>query len=181
MKKHKLTTNKKRALLLAGALILVVGGYFLYQNNHRSKVAEPAATPINPINYGPPTEQEKADSEARKKAQQEAAENPKPSSTTGDGKTAVTPVITSGSTSLQVSAYVPGVIEDGGTCTATFTKTGQTVSKTSAGVANVSDTNCPIMIFDRSQFPNSGEWQLTVAYSSGSASGTSAAKTVTIQ
>lgn len=74
---------------------------------------------------------------------------------------------------IEVDAYVQGILEDGGVCTMTATKAGQTVTAQSTGRANVSQTRCENIIVDRSKFPSGGTWSVVVSYESAAASGSS--------
>lgn len=81
------------------------------------------------------------------------------------------------STSLPVRAYASGIIEDGGTCTATFTQGTTTISKSSTGLANVSYTSCPPISPNLSK----GKWSVVVSYKSSTAYGTSGAQSIEVQ
>ena len=80
-----------------------------------------------------------------------------------------------------VRASVPSVAEDGGKCTATFTKSSNKASGSSIGFTNVSYTTCPQISVARSQFNSAGSWMLVVTYSSSSSEGISEGKTVIVQ
>jgi cytoskeletal protein RodZ len=166
-KKSKLTKSSKRLLIVALVLLLGLGAYALFHHKQNSP-AKPAAksnnsSPNSNINYGPPSDAEKQETQAHK---EDLAQNPPVSPPTSSGKKAVTPVITS-TEGNQVYAYVPGVFEDGGTCTATFGP--QKLVKTSKGFANASYTSCtPISI-------PTGFSTVVVSYSSSSAEGNSQA------
>lgn len=102
-----------------------------------------------------------------------------PTPTAVDGRTKVTPFVTSavlaGGT-LQVGALVPTLVEDDGTCTLTATDGSATLTATAGGVAAGSSTGCaPLTLTD----VPAGTWQVRVRYESGSAVGTSAEKPVT--
>lgn len=178
----KLRLPSKKITVIAIAVLLVgASGVFAYQKlrgEPESIATEPGQLDESGINYGPPTKEEKQQAEDHKNdvVNQMNVENQSPSSQ----KKAVTPVITYAQrvdNEVRVNAYVPGVFEDGGTCTFTFKNGDQTITKTTQGVANVSTTDCARLTFDKSEL-SAGSWQVTVSYSSGNAEGTSAAKTV---
>jgi len=108
-------------------------------------------------------------------------------STGPSNKSDVTPIITVAgqnqtSGQINVRAYIPGIFESTGTCTATFSLSGyNSVSKSSPGFQNVSYTTCTPINVSRSAFPVAGNWTLTVSYKSPAYKGTSAAQTVTIE
>jgi hypothetical protein len=176
MKKSVFT---KKKVLVATAVILAVGGAYAGYHFFIADNFEPPGQPTSPINYDPPTEEEEADSQARKDAlaQQQAQQ-------ADSNKKQVTPVVTNASqrgSDIFLSAYVPGVAEEGGKCTYKITQGGSTVTKVTDGFVNVSNTNCTPVEMKRGEFNNSGDWQVTVSYSSVSASGVSQSKTLTVQ
>lgn len=175
-KKNPQPSGSRRKFILGTAIVLVIiaaiGGGTLYKNHNDSTSAttEKQAT----VNYEPATEEEKQQVDENKdrivKENESANTPPK---TTSTGKKAVVPTITN--TSGSINAYVSGIFEEGGTCTATFTKDGTTLAKSSAGFQNVSYTQCaPISI---SGFLSPGRWSVVLAYISADSEGTSAAQT----
>jgi len=129
-----------------------------------------------------PTNQEQQDTQAHKDelAQQNQQPTPVPSS----GKKSVTPQITSVNPGPPVSihAFVSGIFENTGTCTATFTKAGYTsVVKASAASAGATTTDCAAITVASTEFPAAGAWTLVLSYSSPTSEGSSASQTVTIQ
>jgi hypothetical protein len=84
-----------------------------------------------------------------------------------------------GTSSVEVNAFVSGVIEDGGTCTAELTlgSTTRTVSAPATGDATT--TGCAPMIVPGGQLA-AGDWQAVVSYTSATAEGRSPATGVTV-
>lgn len=170
--KHR--PNRKKIALILTALILTAGliGGGLYIRNRRGQKS--ADTPrVATINYAPATPAEKQQVNDTKDKivadQNKAKEAPQATGT----KKSVTPTITN--TTGSISAYVMGVFEEGGTCTATFVKSGETLSKSSVGFQNASYTQCsPIPL--ESGYLSKGTWTVTVSYSSAAAEGTSLSK-----
>lgn len=76
-----------------------------------------------------------------------------------------------------VRAYVSGVYEDGGICTATAVQGSQVVTRSSTGFKNVSYTQCPPIEWNLS----SGTWTIKVTYKSTTAEGQSAPQEVSVQ
>jgi hypothetical protein len=111
---------------------------------------------------------------------------PTPTLTTlpGSTKKAVTPFVTlaawdQDAAELQVGAIVPNLVESGGTCTVTVSK-GATTRTASAPAAGVSSyTGCNPMTIPGSAL-SAGTWTVQVTYTSRTATGTSAAKTVAV-
>ena len=121
--------------------------------------------------------------EDRKKALpgSDDGQNNPPDANTSTQKS-VKPLITSwGQTSsgVEVSAYVPNVIEDGGTCTLTLTKGDKQVSAKRKGISNVSTTSCGTLFIEEEL--SAGTWQATVSYSSTKAKGVSNPIDITIE
>jgi cytoskeletal protein RodZ len=170
-RKNKLSKISKPLLITGLVLVLGLSSYAFLNHKHNNSsntTSKPNnSSPNSNINYGPPSNAEKQETQAHKDelAQSDHSQPPPP---TSSGKRAVTPRITSTEGS-QVYAYVPGVFEDGGTCTATFTQGTQKIVKTSQGFANATYTSCsPIS-------RPSGAWTVIVSYSSSTAEGSSQA------
>lgn len=159
------------AIILIAALLL--GGFMFYktqkQENTTSSPPISADTKGNDVNFNPPSEAEISDTEQHKK---ELANDTLPSTgNTTDGRKVVSPVI-SYVDKTTVNAYVTGIFEEGGTCTATLTKGSKTITKTSTGFQNASYTQCAPMDLTGSSI-ESGDWSVVVSYSSSTASGKS--------
>jgi hypothetical protein len=80
---------------------------------------------------------------------------------------------------LRVVADVPGIYEDGGTCTVKVTAGATVVQKHSTGAADVSSTACGQSVFSLSDLP-SGSASIVVSYQSSKYSGSSGATKVTL-
>lgn len=178
---------KKKLLfaVLAGLVIvsLLAGGWLLQSKRNNTSPAQAGTKAADSIKYAPATPQEKQQAEDRKdeiirdqaKAE-EAANAPKTSS----GKKAVTPVITYATYKdgmAEIQAYIPGLFEDGGSCTLTLTQASQTVTKQVPALANVSTTDCQRFNVPRADFPASGTWKVIINYSSTTAEGASSQNT----
>jgi hypothetical protein len=77
-----------------------------------------------------------------------------------------------------VGGYVAGVLEDGGTCTATLTQGARSVTGTSQGSADARNTACPEIRVPGSAL-GSGTWTVVLSYDSSRGSGE--AQPVTVQ
>lgn len=157
-------------ILLLTFLIVLVALYFVFKDK---KVTQEKPTNTGEtIKYEPASPQEKSANDALKdelsnKNKDVSNENLSPGST----KTTVTPVIVNASKS-SVSAFINGVFEDGGTCTASFSNGSSTLTKNVEGFKNVSNTQCAPFDLE-SNFLGTGSWTVTVSYVSANASGTS--------
>ena len=176
-----------RTLVIAAVITLLLGGSAaaLYWqtngDNQSAHTTETSQTPAEEPQFPGPTDQEKQDADAHKDEvvqQQELEANPP------TGQKNVTPVITSVSQNgaeIFASGFVPGIFEDGGSCTFTFTKGGASVVKTVGAFANASTTSCTNVTATRGEFSQAGNWSLVVTYSSPQAKGASAPKEFTVQ
>lgn len=168
LKNTKKSNIKKPLGALILAIILLVSIAFAYKVINRVEPTQEQPGIKQEINYDPPTEEEK---QAGDEVKQRIVEQEKQQNTSNNqtGLKQVTPVISSASTT-QVSAYISGVFEDGGVCTANFTQNETKVSRTSEGFTNVSYTQCAPITPD---LPSGGNWTVTVSYKSSTAQGTS--------
>ena len=130
--------------------------------------------------YGRGTTEQKQDSEDKKisNAPERSGSKAGTGSTNGSKKK-VQPVIASADQN-QIKGFVPDIYENGGVCTAALTQGDYSFQKTSSGFENVNYVQCNPIIFIRSDFPNSGIWTYTVAYSSPLAEGTSKTQTIEV-
>ena len=108
-------------------------------------------------------------------------ETPTPTAA-ADGRTAVTPFITTAdwdasASALDVSAIITGVVEGDGTCTVTVASDSTSKTATAPGVAAGSYTGCQAVAVTGL---TPGAWTVTVKYSSAKSVGTSAAKTAQV-
>lgn len=173
MPKYK-TLNKKKFLLLALlAGLLLIGGALAYTNRNNNLPVVVVTTPEGPerIDLNPPTEEEKKETADNKDAIANDQQNGNtPTTTTPGQKKSVKPTITN--TTGSINAYVAGIFEEGGTCTATFTKGTSSRTKTSAGFQNASYTQCaPISL--EPGFLSPGDWTVSLKYTSEKSEGTS--------
>lgn len=167
---------KSKKMLLAGGAVVALAAVFmileLTGTTHvfrKEKVDTPSSANDQTINYGPATEQEKQESEARKN---DIGQQPSPTPPSPSGKKQVVPVVVSADKE-GANAYVSGIFEEGGTCTAKFTTTnGDSIEATSSGFQNSNYTSCaPIKL--NGPLNIKGDWTVVVSYSSATAEGSS--------
>ena len=132
--------------------------------------------PPNTVDYGPPSEEEKKETEAFKEEQQKGT--PQPTPPPSNGKQSVTPTISyvgQYDAAIEASAFVSTIFEDGGICTLTLTHNGQSVTKTSPASKDAKTTRCELFAFDAKELrqKGAGTWTATVSYESATAKGTS--------
>jgi hypothetical protein len=164
---QKNTKNSTKIIISLAVVALIVAGLagFLVIKDRGDKPT--TSTGSQGTKFAPPTEEEKKEADANKEALVENQKQLHDSSTQSPQAS----IVITEATSSGVRAYVTGVFEDGGICTATATKAGQTVTKTSAGFKNVSYTQCaPI---DWGSTLGTGSWKVQVSYKSPSTEATS--------
>lgn len=171
--------DHKLALVSSVVILVLAGAGAFYYFKHKSD-NQPQIDPVTggAINYGPPTAQDTADINNEVNSDQQAQDK----YTKPKGKS-VTPVIVSyGQTKdgVEVSARVPGIVEDGGTCTLTLTKGSDKVTASKKAVSNVSEVSCGFITISNSKL-SPGNWSATVSYSSDKYTGTSDKVTVEVK
>lgn len=80
---------------------------------------------------------------------------------------------------VEVRAFMSGVIEGDGSCTAIFTKGSERVTASSTAFIDTHTTQCNPIILEQSKL-SKGTWSLTVEYTSNGYSGVSAGMEVTL-
>lgn len=190
MKKNKNASRRRKIIITLVAVIFVCiissGIYFLWGKDSSNKT--PLATPDarenlanDDINLSPPTQEELDSNQTHKSDLPANGAIVNPSS----GKS-VTPIIsyanqeTAGDPVI-VNAYIPGFLENGGTCTLRLTKEASVLQTTTRGVADASATYCPELVIPFSQLKSPGTWTATVVYSSSSVSGNSKDASVVVK
>ena len=189
MLRSKKTKRSKRALILAivmVGIVAVAGGIMLWQHHKPSKPTvanKPIALPST-VNYGPPTQAEKQESQQNKDSivQEQQSPTPVPSPTNPKSVTPVITRVTQSGDTVSVAAYIAGVVESTGSCQLQATHAGSApVQQTSAGFSDATTTDCTVFSIPRSQFGAAGAWTFTVSYTSPDAQGTSQTVTQTLQ
>ncbi len=180
-KSKKSFFRSKKTLLVAAAAVVLVGGGLAWALADNDEAAND--TDSHPTQNTNATDNDSADTTDSNNVPSKHSQ--KHSSTDGSSdKKQVTPVISTpapGQELTDVRAYVNGIFEENGTCTAKFTKAGYAdVTGTSKGIQDFNHTTCPPIKIARSKFPVGGNWTLTVSYSSTNAEGTSAGQTVKV-
>lgn len=179
-------SSRKRTILFVALAVFVVAVLAVGVLEQTGKInlfgAKKTEQPViapGEVNYNPPTEEEQQAADEQKEAitkEQEQPSNPTtPTNPQTGTKKAVKPVVTR-SGGGEVAGFIPGIVENGGTCTATFTSGSNTVTKTSQGFANASTTNCTPISYAGSGV--TAGWSVTLTYSSNTSEGTSDASAV---
>lgn len=135
------------------------------------KSSSGSSEPDQTIDYGPPTEEEIESSQDGKR---NSADTNQPQETDGIRQVGVEISYAKNvGTNLEIRAFTPDVIESDGTCTATVTKDGQEVVRTSPGFVDASSTICEPINIPLSEFSSTGVWSVVVNYTSPSSAGIS--------
>ena len=178
-KRSRTPFGRKKWLLALLLVLLVAGGVAFAATRPNSSPNGSGQQPTtgsakksaktSSVNLNPPTEEQ--NNAAHDTSSQASATN-------SDGKKVATPIITSYD-QQEVRAFVNGVIEDGGTCTATYTHGGDVVTASSKGISDAGHTTCgPMKLVGPVNIQ--GDWSVTVTYSSSGYYGKSQATTFTV-
>jgi hypothetical protein len=186
MRKTKISNNtrssnsRKRIFIILILVALSAAGVYFFAVKRNAAPNNSESTPEQvdqeTITYAPANDDEKQQAEDNKQRIVEQQEQEQQNSSNNGTIRTVNVVVTSASMD-SIFARVSGVVEDGGTCTATFTKGGTALSKSSDSIANVSDTQCGRIVPPSLA---SGTWQVVVAYKSNFAQGSSEPVALTI-
>lgn len=163
------------AFALISLMILEISGVINLRKDSSS--SEDSVKPVNTINYDPPTEEEKTAGDKQKQEiiQKENEEEPK---TTLKSANVIIVDASQYSDEIEVRAFASNVLENG-TCNYSFSLAGQTtITKETTAYADASTTPCITLTVPRAVFAVSGEWQLTVAFSSANYKGSATQKVV---
>ncbi len=175
-------TNRTHFIIIfiVFATVLVASATTLAYTKKWWPFAEPESTIIDGINYGPPTSEEVENSQnAKKDILSEDRKSNK--NTSNDEQTTTLKKVTIGVShadvvedNVEIRAFVEGVVEGTGTCTATLTKSGsQPVTKSSKAFVDASTSQCQPIFIPLSQFNQDSTWTLVVTYNSPTSTGMS--------
>lgn len=183
-------SRKKIFLPIIAGLILLGGLIFVLNRKSVLRLPflpdnKPLAPPTavsESINYNPPTQQEKTETEVFKKNLGDTVPPVTPKPTPGAPKSSVTPIMTtwSATPNVEVRGYVPGINEDGGTCTLTLTKGGQTVTASGAATPDATTVSCGLITINWGKL-SPGAWSATLSYSSPHYEGGSNSNTINVE
>jgi len=181
--KSRNKSRKKRLLIVAciGLLLLTVILILLIRNSREDSqspspvISENLGTTSQEVNFDPPTAADLEETDNHKKDITNPSESP-PVAGNGSKKN-VSPMV-SGADRSTITAYVVGVFEEGGTCTATITQGATSFNKTSIGFGNSSYTQCMPIDISSGAIDDTKKWTVVVSYNSSAAIGTSSVTTV---
>lgn len=174
-KRKKLILIPLLLLIIASGVLLILEKIDVIDLPYIGKTAP--ATVQGGINYGPPTEQEKKETEEFKKKQSEENQNKTITETTPGQIKQVTPIVSSWGQNPQtkdvrVVGFVPGIYEDSGTCTFTLQNNAKKVTKTTTSSKDAQTTSCGAVTVPYAEL-GPGNWNIMLSYSSASSAGNS--------
>lgn len=177
-------TKKKIIVAITFIILLAMGGTLLYSLNRNSTStsenttsSNDATNPEGSINYDPPTPSELQETSENKEKILTQIEQPEQSQST------VTPTIVDAGlydNTVEVRSFIPGIIENGGTCTYEFTKDSLLVEKKTKAIADATTTRCENLTFDKEEL-RPGTWSVLVTYTSLQTTGSSTPREIIIR
>ncbi|HSX31925.1 MAG TPA: hypothetical protein VLF43_01585 [Candidatus Saccharimonadales bacterium] len=178
---HNRSKNTRRRGLLIGALALLLGvagagAYYFAQSDNVA--SNQPVKPTNTVDYGPPTEEEKAETERRK--EEITKDDGSLPQSTDLSVSIIRANQPSAGQPVSVRALVTGTST--GTCTVTLTKSGQpAVTKTVPVVFEVNSASCQGADIPAADFKQSGDYDLKLTVQTETAVSPPATQTVTVQ
>lgn len=179
--------KKRRVIIIVISLALIAfGAWWLFIRDtagQQSAQNQDTTTDDTSINYDPPTEEESLRGD-NKKQEVDTDEPSQPAQTSPTSqKKSVTPTITGNEiygSNLEVSGYVQGIVEKGGTCTAVATKGSSVVKQQKAALDDAQYTSCGVILIPKAKLA-SGTWKVILEYESAKHKGASTVSEVVIQ
>ena len=161
--------NRKKILLVSSlvlASVAVLGGSLYVLRNKKSNNTTVAGVEVKPA-----SEEEKQDAENNKdrisaQIDKQKTEQGQSSTPTNSSATVTITYASQSGDQIEVSSYVSGVFEDGGTCKLTMSKGSKTVTKQTTGERDATTTMCPSFSIAKAELGESGTWSAQVGYSS---------------
>lgn len=184
----KLNSRLMLAIGIPVVLIVGIGVWLLTAHNPSRSInnatprtdSEKTATAKSSspsINLSPPTDEEKAAGDNQKQEIVKQQESPP---TPNNIANVVIVDANQYQDEVEVRAFVGNRIDTDGTCTITIAKGMTTVTRTKKATADATTTQCGSVDIPRSEFAEGGQWDVTVTYTSGGATG-KANTSVTLQ
>lgn len=185
------TNQKKKRIIITAAIILgtallVGGGYIAAQSNWAQenifgeKANEEASTeserPVNSVDYSGPSQTDTDSSQDGKKNNDNSSETPN----NAENISVAVSYADVLNDNVEIRAFIPGLIEGSGTCTATLKQGDLTVQASSKAFVDASSSQCEPIYIPLAKFSTKGKWILTISYKSSTHSGASETVEVTL-
>lgn len=187
MKIKKQSSQRKKILaIVTGMIVLLLlsSGLYLYYSSYNKQSDNPQGYPIN---YGPPSEDQKQAGDKIKDNSNSAGTDDRqevPSSNGSHNKTDVPVTIIDASqygSNIDVRAYAAGVTETDGSCTVTLTQGSQKVTRTARTAVSASTTQCAEVTIPITELPVRGTWSVVVTYDSSTSTGQSSSASIEVR
>ncbi len=185
--KNKVKNNKAIIILSVCTVVLIICAIIVYLNRESlfgliTNNTSQTTSQNKPSDSKNASEPDKTSNDSPNSISDGTAEQqlPKPSSNSGSssGSSSVSKSVAVSindasqyGNTIEVRAYINGIVESDGTCTFTFTKDAKTITKTSASLTNPNYTNCETVSVPTSEFASKGTWQLKISYQSPKSQG----------
>lgn len=180
---NKKSRSSKFLVILVALLLVSFSGFFAYKHFFQKKNS-------NTI-YTPPTQEEKQSGneikpEVVKRQEQEDAQkkdstnSSTPTTSTNNNAEVIITDAAQYNNVIEVRSFVANKYQDG-TCKITLTKGELVVSKETKAYKDATTTICTNPLIDRSEFKQTGDWQVFVQYTAGATTGSSKPQTVKIE
>lgn len=183
MQKAILGKNKKRVAVIFTVLLLFsVGGVFVWVKHKNPQTDSKSYIGKDGVNYGPPTATDKKETEEHKQdigSKQPIQNEPSQDSNPANQANVTITYLKYTNNAVTAGGIVSNVFEDGGQCTLTLTKNGQTVSSSSTGSTDVNKTTCPQITISKDKL-SSGSWSAILSYSMNNTKGASQAQNINV-
>jgi len=192
--KRRTSRGKKITITVIIIIVLAAIGYvgyayatgsvwpFAHQSSVKSQqTTKKTAASTSPSPSASPSSSDSSNT-ATKQQDESSGTNGTDSSSSSGLKTVQVAVTYSSVTgnNFEIRSFVSGVVENGGTCTATLSQGSQVVTQASSGTINSSTTQCGTIDIPMSKFSSAGSWSLVVTYKSSTSSGTSGSMEVSL-
>lgn len=181
--------RKNKALIIIAATLVVIASIAtLTYAKKWWPFNEPVNHIVEGIDYGPPTDEEVEHSQDAKKDMLEEDQNNTTGNESGNENTTSLKKVSVGVShsdvingNVEIRAFISGVIEGTGTCSATLTQSGaKSVTRSSKAFVDASTSQCAPILIPLNEFEKTGSWSLVVTYKSPSSQGSSEKITVNI-
>lgn len=174
--KNQHALNRKKYILIAviAALFIAAATTSALWYASRSTTPENTESPVTADQTR--TETDEAQSQTAKENNDSKTTDTSTTATNDSGKTVVAVAISSAGVidnQLEIRSFIPSVIEGNGTCTATLSKGVSRLAYSSSSFIDSTSSICTPLYIPVSDFPEAGEWNLVLTYSSPSSVGTS--------
>lgn len=169
-------SSKKKALWIVIAAVILTGliAVGVYAFTHQSSTTNPAedTRSTDQKNQEDPTY-----SSDKNKDEQNQTDTPMTQTPDAPKKDVTVGIAYAGpaENNIEARAFISGVIEGTGTCTATFTKGSERVTGASKAFIDATTSQCEPIVIAKSQFKQSGMWSVVVSYESPTSKGSSPA------